>query len=136
MKRCCLLNFAFWAFFLLGIKSYHLFSSGRRYITANLQIMKSIHKTCVEMADRFGTPGNYVNGANIGGLYPASGTAGWILEQPHFQALLERYPLAEQTLDLFLKRAHISPHQETGRITFYLLNLPLRDGAAKPQPFY
>jgi glutamate dehydrogenase (NADP+) len=32
------------------------------------QIMKNIHKTCVEMADRFGTPGNYVNGANIGGF--------------------------------------------------------------------
>jgi len=32
------------------------------------QIMKSIHKTCVETAERFGTPGNYVNGANIGGF--------------------------------------------------------------------
>jgi glutamate dehydrogenase (NADP+) len=31
-------------------------------------IMKNIHKTCVEMANRFGTPGNYVNGANIGGF--------------------------------------------------------------------
>ncbi|HYK89673.1 MAG TPA: NADP-specific glutamate dehydrogenase [Acidobacteriota bacterium] len=31
-------------------------------------IMKSIHKTCVENAERFGTPGNYVNGANIGGF--------------------------------------------------------------------
>jgi glutamate dehydrogenase (NADP+) len=31
-------------------------------------IMKNIHTTCVEMADRFGTPGNYVNGANIGGF--------------------------------------------------------------------
>ncbi len=31
-------------------------------------IMKSIHKTCLETADRFGTPGNYVNGANIGGF--------------------------------------------------------------------
>ncbi len=31
-------------------------------------IMKEIHKTCVAMADRFGTPGNYVNGANIGGF--------------------------------------------------------------------
>ena len=31
-------------------------------------IMKSIHKTCVEVAARFGTPGNYVNGANIGGF--------------------------------------------------------------------
>ena len=32
------------------------------------QIMKSIHNTCVTVADRFGTPGNYVNGANIGGF--------------------------------------------------------------------
>jgi glutamate dehydrogenase (NADP+) len=31
-------------------------------------IMQEIHNTCVEMADRFGTPGNYVNGANIGGF--------------------------------------------------------------------
>ncbi len=31
-------------------------------------IMKSIHKTCVDVADRFGTSGNYVNGANIGGF--------------------------------------------------------------------
>lgn len=31
-------------------------------------IMKNIHATCVETADRFGTPGNYVNGANIGGF--------------------------------------------------------------------
>jgi len=31
-------------------------------------IMKSIHKTCVETAERFNTPGNYVNGANIGGF--------------------------------------------------------------------
>lgn len=31
-------------------------------------IMKDIHKTCVEVAERFGTPGNYVNGANIGGF--------------------------------------------------------------------
>ena len=31
-------------------------------------IMKSIHKTCVVTAERFDTPGNYVNGANIGGF--------------------------------------------------------------------
>jgi Glutamate dehydrogenase/leucine dehydrogenase len=31
-------------------------------------IMKGIHKTCVEMAERFGMPGNYVAGANIGGF--------------------------------------------------------------------
>jgi glutamate dehydrogenase (NADP+) len=31
-------------------------------------IMKSIHSACVETAERFGTPGNYVNGANIAGF--------------------------------------------------------------------
>ena len=31
-------------------------------------IMHSIHATCIETAQRFGTPGNYVNGANIGGF--------------------------------------------------------------------
>ena len=32
------------------------------------EIMSRIHITCVETADRFGTPGNYVNGANIAGF--------------------------------------------------------------------
>jgi glutamate dehydrogenase (NADP+) len=31
-------------------------------------IMKSIHKACVETADAYGTPGNYINGANIAGF--------------------------------------------------------------------
>jgi glutamate dehydrogenase (NADP+) len=31
-------------------------------------IMKNIHKACFETAERFGTPGNYVNGANIAGF--------------------------------------------------------------------
>jgi len=31
-------------------------------------IMKSIHKTCVDTAAKYSTPGNYVNGANIGGF--------------------------------------------------------------------
>jgi glutamate dehydrogenase (NADP+) len=31
-------------------------------------IMKSIHKTCVDVSERFGVPGNYVIGANIGGF--------------------------------------------------------------------
>ena len=31
-------------------------------------IMKSIHEACVTTAERFGTPGNYVNGANIAGF--------------------------------------------------------------------
>jgi glutamate dehydrogenase (NADP+) len=32
------------------------------------QIMKSIHQACVQASARFGTPGNYVNGANIAGF--------------------------------------------------------------------
>ncbi len=41
----------------------------REEVDAKLhQIMKSIHKTCVEAAATYGTPGNYVNGANIGGF--------------------------------------------------------------------
>jgi glutamate dehydrogenase (NADP+) len=32
------------------------------------EIMKNIHQVCVETAERYGTPGNYVNGANIGGF--------------------------------------------------------------------
>jgi glutamate dehydrogenase (NADP+) len=32
------------------------------------QIMINIHKACVDAAARFGTPGNYVNGANIAGF--------------------------------------------------------------------
>ena len=32
------------------------------------QIMSSIHQMCVETAERYGTPGNYVNGANIAGF--------------------------------------------------------------------
>jgi glutamate dehydrogenase (NADP+) len=31
-------------------------------------IMKAIHRNCRETADAFGTPGNYVNGANIAGF--------------------------------------------------------------------
>jgi glutamate dehydrogenase (NADP+) len=31
-------------------------------------IMKSIHPFCVDVAAEYGTPGNYVNGANIAGF--------------------------------------------------------------------
>ena len=32
------------------------------------KIMIAIHKTCFETAETYGTPGNLVNGANIGGF--------------------------------------------------------------------
>ncbi|OEU74987.1 MAG: glutamate dehydrogenase [Desulfuromonadales bacterium C00003068] len=39
------------------------------YTEARLQkIMQNIHQTCYETADEFGTPGNYVNGANCAGF--------------------------------------------------------------------
>lgn len=39
------------------------------YTEARLaEIMKSIHQSCFETAEEFGTPGNYVNGANIAGF--------------------------------------------------------------------
>jgi glutamate dehydrogenase (NADP+) len=41
----------------------------REEVDNRLQIiMKSIHQACVQTAERFGTPGNYVNGANIAGF--------------------------------------------------------------------
>ncbi len=30
--------------------------------------MKNIHQSCYETAEEFGTPGNYVNGANCAGF--------------------------------------------------------------------
>jgi glutamate dehydrogenase (NADP+) len=32
------------------------------------EIMKDIHTTCCETAEEYGTPGNYVAGANIAGF--------------------------------------------------------------------
>ncbi|MCH7813508.1 MAG: NADP-specific glutamate dehydrogenase [Planctomycetes bacterium] len=41
----------------------------REEVDAKLQnIMQSIHQSCVDTAEAFGTPGNYVNGANIAGF--------------------------------------------------------------------
>jgi len=41
----------------------------REEVDARLHgIMKAIHKQCVEAAEAYGTPGNYVNGANIAGF--------------------------------------------------------------------
>jgi glutamate dehydrogenase (NADP+) len=41
----------------------------REEVEARLKdIMKAIHKQCRETAEKYGTPGNYVNGANIAGF--------------------------------------------------------------------
>ena len=45
------------------------YSWSREEVDSKLQgIMKAIHKACVETAEEYGTPGNYVNGANIAGF--------------------------------------------------------------------
>jgi glutamate dehydrogenase (NADP+) len=45
------------------------YSWSREEVDAKLKgIMKSIHTACVEAAETYGTPGNYVNGANIAGF--------------------------------------------------------------------
>ena len=44
-------------------------------------IMNSIHTACVEAAERFGTPGNYVNGANIAGFLKVADT---MIDQGHW----------------------------------------------------
>jgi glutamate dehydrogenase (NADP+) len=36
--------------------------------------VKKIHKACFETAEAFGTPGNYVNGANIAGFLKVADT--------------------------------------------------------------
>jgi len=36
-------------------------------------IMKAIHDNCVQIAESYGTPGNYVNGANIAGFLKVAG---------------------------------------------------------------
>jgi len=38
------------------------------------EIMKNIHRTCLQTAEDYGTPGNYVNGANIAGFLKVADT--------------------------------------------------------------
>lgn len=60
-----------------------------------------------------------------GTLLAVSGEAGWVVQRREFQGALGNFPLADQALDLFLKRAHINPQGETGRITLYALDMQL-----------
>ena len=47
----------------------------REEVDAKLHgIMKAIHKNCLETAEKYGTPGNYVNGANIAGFLKIADT--------------------------------------------------------------
>jgi glutamate dehydrogenase (NADP+) len=47
---------------------------GRDEVDGRLrEIMRNIHRSCVDAADAYGTPGNYVNGANIAGFLKVAG---------------------------------------------------------------
>ena len=53
-------------------------------------IMKSIHSSCVDAAERFGTTGNYVNGANIAGFLKVADA---MMDQGIVQFYLFIFPL-------------------------------------------
>ena len=48
--------------------THHMPDRGDLVDTRLQMIMKNIHTSCVDASARFGTPGNYVNGANIAGF--------------------------------------------------------------------
>jgi hypothetical protein len=50
-----------------------------------------------------------------------------MLTHKELQSLIARDPLVERALDLFLQKAHINPRTETGRVTFHVIGLPLKD---------
>ncbi|MBL0211072.1 MAG: hypothetical protein IPQ13_09215 [Holophagaceae bacterium] len=67
---------------------------------------------------------SWLQSAPVGCSMAISGQVGWLLENPDFQSAITRIPVAEQTLDLFLKKAKIHPEGETGRITLFLFDIP------------
>jgi len=62
-----------------------------------------------------------------GTVMAVSGQAGWVIQRREFQTLLGNFPLADRILDLFLKRAHINPKGETGRISLYVMDLQIKE---------
>lgn len=67
---------------------------------------------------------SWLQSAPVGCSMAVSGQVGWLLKNPGFQSAMARFPLAEQTLDLFLRKAKIHPEGETGRITFFVFDIP------------
>ena len=67
---------------------------------------------------------SWLQSAPVNCSMAVSGQVGWLLENPEFQSAITRFPMAEQTLDLFLKKAKIHPEGETGRITFFVFDVP------------
>jgi hypothetical protein len=80
---------------------------------------------------RRGAAPDWVQSSPAGTVMGLSGQTGWVIRQPAFQKAIGQYPLAEQVLELFLRKARINPLDESGRITFYLLGGP---AGARPDP--
>jgi hypothetical protein len=93
----------------------------KRLITAALPALLLVLPGCRSKA---GPGQEWLQAAPADSQVAFSAEARWILEHRGFQSLLARSPLAEQTLDLFLTKAKIAPHLETGRITFFVLRIP------------
>ncbi len=71
---------------------------------------------------RRGQAPDWVRSAPAAAVMAVSFRADWSMEQPRLRTLLERFPMAGRSLDLFLMRARINLRRETGRLTVYLVN--------------
>jgi len=74
---------------------------------------------------------DWATSAPTGTVMAVSSQASWVVQRPEFQTFLGQFPMAERTLDLFLKRAHINPMEETGRVSFYVMDLKLNSEQLK-----
>ena len=63
---------------------------------------------------------DWVRSAPAGALTAVSFRTDWALQQPRLRTLLEGYPMAGRSLDLFLVRARLPLRREAGRLTVYL----------------
>ncbi len=86
--------------------------------------------------DRTSPGPEWVKGAPSKARLGISTRVGWFLEHRDVQTLLGQYPLADQAIDLFLKKARINPATETGRITLYAADLEkaIKGPDHKPDP--
>ncbi len=68
---------------------------------------------------------DWATSAPAGTVMAVSSQASWVVQRQEFQTFLGQFPIAERTLDLFLKRARINPAEETGRVSFFVMDLKL-----------
>ncbi len=59
-----------------------------------------------------------------------SSELGWALAHKEVQNALSQSKQVEQMLDLFLQKAKIDPKQDTGRLTVYVMDLPVKGNAS------